>query len=274
METTSTWTLLQNGNEHVIQARFADADFFVREDVQQTLKSYLPRLDTLTFQLDLGSMLDKTQRIMALVKDLTAWLNLDGQEMANIERTAQLCKADLVTNMVVEMTSLQGIMGSYYALSSGEPEAVAVGISEHYLPRAAGGASPRTYPGLVVGMADRLDTLVGLFAVGLAPSGNRDPYAQRRAALGLVDNLVVWDMDFDLRPALNAAASHLPVTAGTDIQAAVLDFIVERLRNIQREVGERYDVVDAVLAAQGYNPARATKAVGELSAWVRACGLE
>ena len=261
--------IITNGNEHVIQARFADADFFVREDFQRSLESYLPRLDTLTFQLDLGSMLDKTQRIMALVKDLTAWLNLDGQEMANIERTAQLCKADLVTNMVVEMTSLQGIMGSYYALSSGEPEAVAVGISEHYLPRAAGGASPRTYPGLVVGMADRLDTLVGLFAVGLAPSGNRDPYAQRRAALGLVGNLVVWDKDFDLRPALNAAASHLPVTAGTDIQAAVLDFIVERLRNIQREVGERYDVVDAVLAAQGYNPARATKAVGELSAWVR-----
>jgi glycyl-tRNA synthetase len=260
--------IITNGNEHVIQARFADADFFVREDLQQPLDSYLPRLHTLTFQLDLGSMLDKTQRIMALVKDLSSWLDLGAQEMADAERTAQLCKADLVTNMVVEMTSLQGIMGRYYALSSGEPEAVAVGIYEHYLPRTAGDAGPRMYPGLVVGMADRLDTLIGLFAVGLAPSGKRDPYAQRRAALGLVGNLVAWDLDFDLRPAITAAASHLPVPAGPDSQAAVLDFIVERLRNTLLDGGRGFDVVDAVLAAQGHTPARATKAVDELGAWV------
>jgi glycyl-tRNA synthetase len=260
--------VVTKGNEHVIQARFADADYFIREDVNQSLESYLPRLHTLTFQLELGSMLDKTHRIMALVKDLSAWLDLDGQELADTQRTAELCKADLVTQMVVEMTALQGSMGRYYALNSGEPEAVAMGIFEHYLPRLAGDAAPRGRPGLVVGLADRLDTLVGLFSAGLAPSGNKDPFAQRRAAMGLIQNLIAWDLAFDLRPAIDAAASHLPLPSSPDSRAAVLDFIVERLRNLLLEEGERYDVVDAVLAAQGYNPARAARAAKELQGWV------
>ena len=126
--------------------------------------------------------------------------------------------------MVIEMTSLQGIMGRYYALHSKEPEAVAQAVFEHYLPRFSGDRAPRHKPGLVVGLADRLDTLVGLFAVGLAPSGNKDPFALRRAALGLVQNLLSWELDFDLRPALADAAALLPLPVEPDTLPAVLEF--------------------------------------------------
>lgn len=260
--------LVVEGNEHVIRARFADADFFVREDRKKPLEAYLERLGTLTFQKRLGSMLEKTQRIEALVGDLAGQVGLTPEELATARRAARLCKADLATHMVVEMTSLQGTIGRYYALDSGESEAVARAIFEHYLPRYTGDQAPSSRPGLAVGLADRLDTLCGLFAAGMAPSGNKDPFAQRRAALGLVQSLMAWELDFDLKAALQAAAAHLPVQSSPESQAAVLDFIIERLRNILLEQGYHYDVVDAVLAAQGANPAGALRAVQELSVWV------
>jgi glycyl-tRNA synthetase len=260
--------VVTDGNEHVIRARFADAAFFVRQDTKKSLESYLPRLNTLTFQVKLGSMLDKSHRITALVGDLAGQVGLAGDELAVARRAAELCKADLATQMVVEMTSLQGLMGQYYALNSGEPEAVALAIFEHYLPRYAGDRTPEGRPGLAVGLADRLDSLVGLFAAGLAPTSNKDPFALRRAALGLVQNLIAWDLSFDLKAALEAAATHQPVQAGPESRKAVLDFVVERLRNALLEQGRRYDVVDAVLAAQGWDPARASRAVKELEGWV------
>jgi glycyl-tRNA synthetase len=170
--------------------------------------------------------------------------------------------------MVVEMTSLQGVMGRYYALDSGEPEEVSLGIYEHYLPRHAGDFLPEGIPGLVVGLADRLDTLVGLFAADLVPSGNRDPFGQRRAALGLVANLIERKLDLDLRRAIEAAGSNLPIPSSAESRERVLEFIIERLRGALREQGAAYDVVDAVLGAQGYNPARAAAGVHSLSSWV------
>jgi glycyl-tRNA synthetase len=261
-------TLVVEGNEHVIRARFADAAFFVDEDLKVPLEAYISKLDTLTFQADLGSMLDKTRRMQELVADLAPLLDLDSEQVQVAQRAAKLCKADLVTYMVVEMTSLQGIMGRYYALHSGEPEPVANAILEHYQPRFAGDLAPESLPGLVVGLTDRLDTLAGLFAVGFAPSGTKDPYGQRRAAVGLVSNLISWDLDFDLRIALKAAAGRLPCEASFEGQVACLDFIVERQRSLLLESGNRYDVVDAVLGAQGHNPARAFHAVKALSSWV------
>jgi glycyl-tRNA synthetase len=258
-----------DGNEHVIRARFADAAYFVRQDIQKPLGAYLPRLKTLTFQVKLGSMLDKTQRVGGLVDDLAPILGLSDEEITTARRAAELCKADLATNMVVEMTSLQGIMGRHYALFAGEPQAVADAIFEHYLPRYAGDATPASRPGLVVGLADRLATLAGLFAAGLAPTGNKDPFAQRRAALGLVQNIIAWDIDLDLRASLALAAARLSIPASLESQAAALNFIVERLRNVLLEQGRHYDVVDAVLAAQGNRPARAARGVAELSAWTR-----
>ncbi|NLG71297.1 MAG: glycine--tRNA ligase subunit beta [Chloroflexi bacterium] len=260
--------LVKEGNEHVIRARFADAAYFIRDDVKQPLEAYLPKLGTLTFQFKLGSMLDKTGRIVDLVRDLVGPLGLNEEQVSVALRAAQLCKADLATKMVVEMTSLQGIMGRYYAAHSHEPDGVPQAIFEHYLPRFAGDSTPASLPGLVVGLADRLDTLTGLFAAGLSPSGNKDPFAQRRAALGLVQNLIAWDMDFDLRPAVDLAAAHQPIPVSQESRQAVLSFIVDRLRNLLLDDGYRHDVVDAVLAVQGCNPALAVKNVRALSQWV------
>ncbi len=260
--------VVTDGNEQVIRARFADAAFFINEDLQHPLAYYLPGLGTLTFQLKLGSMLDKTQRVERLVEKLIPMFGLSEEEAAVTRRAAQLSKADLVTNMVVEMTSLQGIMGRFYALRSGEQEAVAEAIFEHYLPRFSGDILPESMPGLLVGLADRLDTLAGLFAAGLAPTGTKDPFAQRRAALGLVQVLILRDLKFDLKEGLAMAGAELPIQATAETRAACLDFIVGRLRSYLLEQGFRYDVVDAVLAEQQSNPAGVLRAVKTLSQWV------
>ncbi|HVN54685.1 MAG TPA: glycine--tRNA ligase subunit beta [Anaerolineaceae bacterium] len=261
--------VVRDGNEQVIRARFADAAFFIGEDLRRPLVEYVPNLATLTFQVRLGSMLDKTRRITRLVEDLIPIFKLNEADAGVARRAAWLCKADLATKMVVEMTSLQGIMGAYYASQSGESEEVAQAIFEHYLPRFAGDANPASKAGLLVGVADRLDTLAGLFAAGLAPTGTKDPYAQRRAALSLVQELIGWDVDFDLRGGLQMAAEKLPIPASEQMLAACLDFIVGRMRTMFLDQGLRYDVVDAVLAAQGANPAGAGRGVKELSLWVR-----
>ena len=260
--------LIIEGNQHVIRARFADADFFVRDDRKHKLADFLPRLGTLIFQARLGSMLDKSRRITALVETLSPSLALSQQEMDIAHRAAELCKADLATKMVIEMTSLQGILGRYYAIASGESKPVGEAIFEHYLPRFSGDLLPKTRPGLVVGLADRLDTLTGLFAAGMAPSGARDPFAQRRAALGLVQALIAQNVSFDLRQGLESAAALLPIPTQPETLSACLGFIVERLRNLLLETGYRYDVIDAIITAQGFNPAHTNQSVTQLSVWV------
>ncbi len=252
----------------MVRARFADAAYFVDEDLKTPLEYFIPQLDKLTFQADLGSMLDKTHRIGHLVGVLAPMFDLSPDEAFSAARAAKLCKADLATQMVVEMTSLQGVIGRDYALAAGEPPVIANAIFEHYQPRSAGDSAPQSKPGLVVGIADRLDSLAGLFAAGLAPTGNKDPFAQRRAALGLVGNLIAWNLDFDLRPALEAASENLPIEASPESQDECLTFIIERLRNVLLDEGYRYDIVDAVVAGQGYNPAKAAQAVNELTTWV------
>jgi glycyl-tRNA synthetase len=256
-----------DGNEQVIRARFVDAAFFINEDLQAKLESYLTKLGTLTFQFKLGSMLDKSKRIEAMMPSLCSYFKLSEDEKKTALRAAKLCKADLVTHMVIEMTSLQGVMGRYYALHSGEPEAVAQALYEHYLPRFTGDALPASKAALVISLADRLDSLAGLFAAGLAPSGTKDPFAQRRAALGLVQLLQGFNLDFDLAEGLSLAAANLPIPADEKSRQASLEFIVGRLKNSLTDQGFKYDVVDAVLAEQGSNPAGALRAVKELSDW-------
>ena len=256
------------GNEHVIRARFKDADFFYKADTSQSLEEYLPALDTLMFQETLGSMLDKAERVEQLTEKLGELLGLRKADLQTATRAAHLCKADLMTQMVVELTSLQGVMGRKYARLSGEPDAVADAIFEHYLPRGAGDDLPANLPGLVVGLADRLDSLVGLFAVGLAPTGTRDPYGLRRAALGLLQGLLAHSLSLDLQEALQIAAGIQPVDVDEDAKAAVVDFIAGRLRVLLRDEGHAYDVVEAVLARQAHDPQQAAQAVGQLEAWV------
>ena len=260
--------VVTDGNEQVIKARFSDAHFFIKEDLKHKLEDLLGRLGTLTFQYKLGSMLEKSQRVTALVEPLADELGLTTEEKTTTLRAAVLSKADLVSHMVVEMTSLQGIMGRYYALHSGETQAVAAAISEHYLPRFTGDALPESKPGLVVGIADRLDSLVGLFAAGLAPTGTKDPFAQRRTAIGLVQLLSAFNIDFDLARWMKTASEKLPIAASDQEVKACLDFISGRQRSGLVEQGYRYDVVDAVLAEQQNNPAGVLRAVKELSEWV------
>lgn len=259
--------IVRQGNQEVIRARFADADFFYREDTEKPLEEFLPRLATLTFQEHLGSMLDKTHRIEQLVVQIGEMIGLTSRETSIAQRAAHLCKADLATQMVIEMTSLQGVMGREYALRSGEDPAVGEAIFEHYLPRFAGDALPQTGPGLVVGLANRLDSLAGLFAVGLTPTGSADPYHLRRDALGLVQNLQAHQLPFSVQEGLAAAARLLPVEVTEEVLSAALDFVVERLRGALREEGFSYDVVDAVLAERGDDPYRARRAVEALSRW-------
>ena len=259
---------VREGNEHVLRARFADADFFIREDRRKKLEAFRARLATLAFQVKLGSMLEKSERVERLTQSLAPALNLNPAQAAVAARAANLCKADLTTQMVVEMTSLQGIMGRYYAIDSGESAEVARAISEHYLPRSADDAIPETLPGTAVAVADRLDSLAGLFAAGLAPTGTRDPFALRRAALGLIQILLGRGIVFDLRDGIRQAASLQPIPASEAVQAQVMDFIAGRLRGLLSEQGFRYDVVEAVLAAQAGNPVLARRAAEELTAWI------
>jgi glycyl-tRNA synthetase len=261
--------IVRQGNEHVLGARFADANFFVREDLKHNLEDFIPRLAKLMFQTKLGSMLDKSRRISKLTEKLAEHLGLNETDMTTARRVAELCKADLTTKIVIDMTSLQGVLGRFYARRSGESQAVAEGIFEHYLPRFAGDRLPQATAGILVGLADRLDTLAGLFAVGMVPTGAKDPFAQRRAALGLVQVLVARDLDFDLRLGLENAASLLPLPATNESISTCLAFIIERLRNFLLEQGQRYDVIDAVLAAQGLNPAGTARSVKVLAEWVK-----
>lgn len=260
--------VVRRGYEAVLRARFADASYFFREDLNQRLEAHLPRLGTLTFQEKLGSMLDKTQRLEALIPALGSLLALTEEEIPLAARAARLAKADLATNMVVEFTSLQGIMGGFYARRQGEDAAVAAAIAEHYSPRRAGDAGPSTRIGLAVGLADRMDSILGLLAVGMEPTGSADPYALRRAAAGLVQNLIQWRTRLDLRNALALVAERLPVSATPEVLARAVEFITQRLRVHLQEQGLRYDVVDAILAERGHDPYWAVTSAARLQEWV------
>ncbi len=254
--------IVTEGNEHVINARFADANFFVREDVKKPLEKFRPELATLTFQTELGSMLSKSDRMLKLGADIAALLRMtEPEDFHDVGRAAYLAKADLATQMVTEMTSLQGIIGREYALRSGENERVAIAIGEQYE------TVPQSKVGVALALTDRIDSLVGLFAAGLAPTGTKDPFALRRAAIGVVQPLLEHALDFDLVTALDASAALQPIPVSAETKAQVLEFLAGRLSVVLKE-SYRYDVVDAVLAAQSDNPAGAKKAIEQLQAWV------
>jgi glycyl-tRNA synthetase len=265
--------VVRAGNEGVLRARYADAGYFFQADSAHKLAEFTPRLGTLTFQEKLGSMLDKVHRVQGLAPAIGAMLGLDGAEVETLERAAALFKSDLVTQMVVELTSLQGIMGREYARRSGETEAVATAIYEHYLPRFQGDVLPASRPGLALGIANRLDSLVGLFSVGLAPTSSADPFGLRRDALGLVQALIGCAQPLDLRKAVSAAAGFLPARPESTEQTVdelqvlvdVLAFVRDRLYGVLRDQGLAHDVVTAALSERGYDPHRAAAAARELA---------
>ena len=180
-----------DGNERVVAARLYDAKFFYDEDLKKPLEAYVEGLSEVVFQEALGTTLEKTKRVVKVARHLAAQAGLDAADAADAERAAYLCKADLVTGAVVEFTSVQGVMGSYYAAASGETPQVAQAIADHYRPRFSGDEPARLRPcGEVVAMADKLDTICGLFAIGQGPTGSSDPFALRRAAIGIVSMLL------------------------------------------------------------------------------------
>jgi glycyl-tRNA synthetase len=219
------------GNEGVIRARYADAAYFYRQDTARPLESYTPRLATLTFHERLGSMLDKVARLKVIAPQIAHLLQATDAQIADVGRAAALAKSDLVTSMVVEMTSLQGIIGEIYARQSGETEGVAQAIREHYLPRSAGDANPATVAGLALSLADKVDSLAGLFSVGAIPTGSADPFGLRRSALGIVNNLLASRTDFSIRRGLELAAAQQSVAVTDAALGDALTFARDAGRN-------------------------------------------
>ncbi|AIE73057.1 MULTISPECIES: glycine--tRNA ligase subunit beta [unclassified Synechocystis] len=242
--------IIATGNGRVIRARLADAKFFYQADCDDSLDSYLPQLETVTFQEELGTMRDKVDRIMEMAAAIADQLGATEQQRGEIDSTAMLCKADLVTQMVYEFPELQGIMGEKYALVSGESAAVAQGIVEHYLPRHQDDDLPQGLPGQVVGMADRLDTLVSIFGLGLLPTGSSDPFALRRAANAVINVAWAAGLDIDLLALLTQGCQDF-VTSHPDKESpleALKTFFLQRLQTLlQDEQGIDYDLVNAVL---------------------------
>lgn len=219
---------VRKGNERVVLPRLADAAFFWDQDSAIALADRREKLASVVYQKGLGSLLDKSRRVEQLAGLLAAYLNAD---LNSVSRAAALAKTDLLTTMVGEFPDLQGRMGYYYALSDGEPEAVAIAIEEQYLPRHAGDRLPATSVGQAISLADRLDTLAGIFVLGKRPSGNKDPFGLRRQAIGLIRILIESGIDVDLKSLLAAAIEIQPLDKKADsLQQDLYDFIMERMR--------------------------------------------
>ncbi len=240
-----------DGNERVVAARLYDAKFFYEEDLKQPLEAYVERLDEVVFQEALGTMRDKTERVVKLSARITAAAGIAREEMHDIARAAYLAKADLVTGAVIEFTSVQGIMGSYYAEAAGEEPRVARAIAEHYRPRFSGDAIPTDVVGQVVALSDKLDTICGLFAVGQSPTGSSDPFALRRAALGVLA-ILETGLPISLVEAIDGALIIYRERGlqfdNAAVRREIIDFFITREKVALRDAGVKADTIDAVLA--------------------------
>lgn len=239
------------GYERVLEARFEDADFYYKKDLEKPLEGRVPLLKGIIFLEKVGSMYDKMERIRALSLDLNSALGTPVSPDL-VSRTALLAKADLATEMVREFPELQGIMGREYALKFGEPEEIALGIFEHYLPRFAGDELPKTWPGVIVGLADKIDTIISCFMAGLAPTGSQDPYGLRRQARAI--NEIIWQKGLDLSLEYLVSRGAELLRASEDVKMEVCEFLKNRIANQLRERGFIYSVVEAVMASNWHRP--------------------
>ena len=245
---------VQHGNERVLRARLNDAEFFYKEDQKTSLADKVERLGAVVFHAKLGSLLDKAERLKALVNIIGIELQVPETTVAHAERAAWLCKADLTTQMVIEFPSLQGITGRYYAQNSGEPEPVATAIAEHYQPLGADTPLPETEIGAILAIADKLDTIVGYFGIEERPTGSQDPYSLRRHALGTIRILQDRQLPLSLGAVVQKAISLYTVPLADDTKTSVLNFIKDRLRVILLQT-QQYapDLADAVLSVGDVN---------------------
>ena len=241
---------VQHGNERVLRARLADAQFFFDEDRKKSLEEHRDKLKTVVFQQGLGTMYEKTERLAQLADFIADEIGADEKAHQHARRAALLSKADLVTGMVTEFTELQGIMGREYAKLDGECEKVAIAIDEHYMPRFAGDAQPQTTAGRIVSTADKIDTIVGTFHLGKIPTGSQDPFALRRQALGLVHMVIEAKYHLSISRLVAKAMDLYGITEAEErakMQADVAEFLRLRLRNVLEAEHIRYDAADAVL---------------------------
>ncbi|MEW5302291.1 MAG: hypothetical protein WDW36_005092 [Sanguina aurantia] len=270
--------LVAAGNEAVLRARFEDAAFFYKEDLKQGLESFRPKLAGTTFQKALGSLLDKSCRVEGLVPSLAAACTLtqgpvSGADVAVGAAAARLARADLASSTVMEMTALAGVMGRHYALQEGLDGAVAEAIFEAALPRQAGDILPVTVPGILVAVADRLDSIVGLIAAVGPPSATADPFALRRAAYGMLAALVSNGVSLSLRHIISLAAQLQPIPVSAAAQADVALYLNGRLEQLLAEAGASPEAVRAVISQRGDNPALAAATSRALSAeWAQGEG--
>lgn len=252
-----------NGNERVVRPRLSDAQFFYEEDLKKPLEEFVERLDELVFQETLGTVRQKTERMEILVEKLAKNAELSEDDTKLLCRAAYLAKADLVSNAVVEFTSVQGIMGSYYAKAAGEPDVLAEAIADHYRPRFAGDDAPKSTIGKLLALADKLDTISGLFAIDQAPTGSSDPFALRRNAIGIV-NMLLQGLPVSLESAIDASLATYAHSLEFDTEKTketILSFFITRTKVMLRDQGISADVIDAVLATDISEPVELEKRV-------------
>ena len=246
-------TAIIEGNEKVVRPRLTDAEFFFKTDLKQKLVDRLPRLETVLFQQQLGTLKDKTDRIEQLAGEIAKQI---GADEAKAKRAGLLSKCDLMTNMVFEFTDTQGVMGMHYARHDGEDEEVAVALNEQYMPRFAGDELPKSLVASAVALADKFDTLTGIFGIGQAPKGSADPFALRRAALGALRIIVEKNLPLDLDDLVKKSAALFgDKLTNKNVVADVVDFMLGRFRAWYQDEGIAVDVIQAVLARRPTRPA-------------------
>ena len=261
------------GNKKVLVARLQDAKFFYDIDTAKALEDYVEDLKNLTFFEGLGTMYQKTQRLMDLTAKYQQQLKLGDDIKEDLQRAAYLSKADLVTKMVIEFTELEGTMGRIYAKESGESDRVATAIKEQYLPTSAGGALPKTITGMVLSIADKIDTIAGLYAIEKYVTGSQDPFGLRRRALGLINIILKNNIDVDLKDLINDSLivyteeNGLPFDYDTTMEKSI-DFIKDRLKNLLIDEGYRYDIVNSVINSDDTNIFRITQRIEAVSRFV------
>lgn len=261
------------GNEKVLVPRLEDARFFFEQDLKQPLEDYLPALEGVVFHEDLGTMMDKTKRLEKLSASISKDMMAGDDTKENAVRAAQLSKADLTTNMVVEFTELQGVMGRIYAERSGEKPQVAKAIEEGYMPRVSGGELPESTAGMILSLADKIDSIAGLYAIGEEVTGSQDPNGLRRAAIGIIEILNHAKIHFDLMKSFRDALVLYVENQGLvfdydEVISKIKDFVLGRLSNILKDKGIRYDIIDAVFAGANDDILSTIDKVNELSSYL------
>lgn len=243
------------GNEKVLRARLADAAFFYKEDQKMEINKALAKLKSIVYHEEIGTLAEKVQRVRQLTNEVAGLLDFADQDKKTADRAAEICKFDLVTNMVYEFPELQGFMGEKYALQKGESKEVATAINEHYMPRNAEDSTAVSKAGAALAIADKLDSIVSTFAIGKIPSGSQDPYALRRQATGIVQTLIEMDWNIPLEKLINTAVA-LVEDAGfsklniPELKQELITFFKLRLKHVLQERGIRYDLIDATLGSE------------------------